>query len=1217
LRLCEKNNQRSAPWRRRVFALGFLLAAICPAWARGGVETVTAEGGETWAHTFNIGNRKKGTYNYIVNAQDQAGNPAVSGPFNIKIDPNSGIPTVRVVYPENNTIIRQDINVLGIAAGRFGIDKVSIRLDNSEPLEADGKEYWNKLVEFKNSPDGKHSMFVKANDSRGTGGPEQKIDFILDTTPPKLELISHKIGDIISSNVDIKGKASDPNGIRSLEISYDGENFRKLKYRNWSGSAYFSVPINAQKTQDGPYVYHLRAVDTTGIATVKPYLFFINKDAPTLEILTPLPGENVFDSFMLSGKAYAKVGIEKISFQWGIQKGVISIRIGDPYWCIPLKLLKNSPKTIKVTAVDKAGNSVSAVCNVQDRRAKGQAAPLPAQTNIQFIFPANKEIVHGSKTVIGYIEHPVPIKSISMTVNGINFEELQVVSRQGKAWFSYFCDFTKLAALRGRLSFRITDVNGTVFDKSPEYMLDPNPPLPTIILNSPVDDEVISNPFEISGVAFSDVGIDSIHWRFLGPKMESLSRGEAGRTAREAAQAYLDWPDVPFNQIKTESNFTVPIDFTMITDGEYICEVYVADPYGVRSETVARTIKISTAPPVTRIISPAITRYNSHVVLVKGFTADANDVDSVIVSMDSGLTWQAVVLNPAGTWDLPLNTAIYTDRIYSAYIIAKDRYGITSFSNAMINIDNTPPGMVLSSPASGQYVGENMPIIGRLADNIELKTLKFQVINVVNPNIRTSIDVPPQKVIFETFSMARFQPGEYVVRVISTDLADNETIISRKIVYDPNDIDAQVAIFSPLPGEEHSGPVYLAGLVTGTFLPETVHIILDGVEFRELPVDRFGIFRYEITEKELGSDGPHKIAAYYIAEKGRAISSASHTVYYSHYGPLLLIDSHRDGDVITERPWLKGRAMLTVPPRTDGKRYTRAEVSQYAVSKVEVSYDNGRTFKRTLGTGDWKWRLEAYDLPPGTQPVVVRATFANGETAVRRVLIYVDTDHPKVEAVSPVAKSVHRDEINIYGAASDNFKLTDVDISLRPFGKFWYEVPLPLRGMFFDVKTLGATYFDVGAGLSFFDNNVRIQGQFGISPAEGRSTAVESGGRYVGYVTGIKLLANIWTMPFDWLLKNRDWAFYKMKFAVGANFSWFQMDDWRDPLYIGAVIGQIDLANVDWRYAYPNWKYFHIMSLYLQPELWFASTDALTDGLGHDVPKTILRMSIGLRFNVF
>jgi hypothetical protein len=77
------------------------------------------------------------------------------------------------------------------------------------------------------------------------------------------------------------------------------------------------------------------------------------------------------------------------------------------------------------------------------------------------------------------------------------------------------------------------------------------------------------------------------------------------------------------------------------------------------------------------------------------------------------------------------------------------------------------------------------------------------------------------------------------------------------------------------------------------------------------------------------------------------------------------------------------------------------------------------------------------------------------------------------------------------------------------------------------------------------------------------------------------------------------------------------MDYRRSPLYIGAVLAQIDLANVDLQYIYPKWKYFHVFSLYVQPEMWFASTDAITDGLGNTVPKTILRVCIGMRFNVF
>jgi len=87
--LCLQSKNRSPiPGPRSLFMLCVLLAVISPvAWAggRGQVETVTAEGNETWQHNFDVKGRGKGTYNYVVNTFDHAGNETVSGPFNINL----------------------------------------------------------------------------------------------------------------------------------------------------------------------------------------------------------------------------------------------------------------------------------------------------------------------------------------------------------------------------------------------------------------------------------------------------------------------------------------------------------------------------------------------------------------------------------------------------------------------------------------------------------------------------------------------------------------------------------------------------------------------------------------------------------------------------------------------------------------------------------------------------------------------------------------------------------------------------------------------------------------------------------------------------------------------------------------------------------------------------------------------------------------------------
>ena len=286
---------------------------------------------------------------------------------------------------------------------------------------------------------------------------------------------------------------------------------------------------------------------------------------------------------------------------------------------------------------------------------------------------------------------------------------------------------------------------------------------------------------------------------------------------------------------------------------------------------------------------------------------------------------------------------------------------------------------------------------------------------------------------------------------------------------------------------------------------------------------------------------------------------------------------------------------------------TRKQRADFVIKKIDVSFDNGRTFRPARGANQWKFRMETGTLPAGPQPVLVRAEFANGMEAVRRVMLYVDTTNPQVDVISPQEKTTHRDNILVYGVASDNNELANVVVSLRPYHKFFYEVPPALRGLYFDAKTFGATIFDVGLGLSLFKDNVRFQFQYGIAPPEVR-TAIWDGGRLTGNVFGIKLLANIFYLPFDFLF-GPDWAFYSMNFAIGANFSWFGMDSNREPVFMSAVVGQWDVINIDMQFFYPNWKYFRKFAIYLSPELWFLSSDVES--------STPFRMTVGIRINWF
>jgi len=1413
--------------RFSVFFAPVLLAAVSltfaphDAWAGGRreVHTFNAGADETWQHTFDVSEWSTGTHNVIVHARDRAGNESVSGPFNLRVDPDAALPVVRVVYPAEGDIIRQDISVLGIASGRYGLSRVLIRLNDEDEIVASGTDYWYRFMDMSRIPDGRHVLSVRAFDEGGLYGPEHRVNFILDTTPPLVEITSHRIGDIVSGNFTVRGRVSDANGVRVLQHSENGIDFRPLSTRGGRRveALEFSFPVRTRDLSDGPMVHFLRAVDNTGLVSVVPVLFFVSNAPPDLEILGPLPGEPLFNTFMLSGRAHSPVGIASLEYQWGRIQGEIEVRPGDPYWNVVLEQGPGSGNSVTVTVTDNAGNRTRLTQRLEDRRRdmvpvividypppealenmpmgtaifgrveggfgpsrvvignnvdsveafpsfridpsqipfgrrvnlriaaedsggfRGAAAALritrtdealqegffpvesrltvnspepggwvaggfftlagsadpgtrvqfrlspqagwqtltldefgdfstqvqltgPAQgpvhlelrtgdnfplyhpfnrvattaPQVRFVSPSTEtdpdrppRLVSGNRTVVVEAAHPAPIVGVAYSLDGYSFTDIPFASCVGRVWFSYFCNFTVLDATDGRLVFRLLDAAGSSFEVSPSYVMNPNPPIPVIIVNSPVNSQLFTTPFTISGIAYDEVGIGSVHWRILGPKPESISAGEAGDAARLRAQAFVENPDVEFTKVLTDRNFSIPIDFSMITDGEYTLEIFASDMYGVPSEIASRTIRISTDAPSTRVTAPLLTRFYNRTISVRGFSADANGVARVSLSMDGGNTWQDATLEEDGYWEIPLNTAIYSDGVYAGLIRAVDNYGVTSFTSAMVNIDNSHPDLHLTFPGNGQNVGADLQIMGRVFDNTGLDTLTFQVISASDPDFRLEFERNHSGgVIFEEASLAGFPPGEYVVRVIARDLAGNESVVSREVIF--GGADAQIAIFNPFPGETHSDAIQVVGSVTGSSVPDTVRLMIGDLSLGDVAVDRFGIFRHIIVESLLRDGQPHDIFAYYYTDVGERVSSPVHTVFYSRFGPVLTIDSHRDGDIITRRPWLSGRAWVSCVEIDEWDRMHDAEDDIEAAARrerrrlergvaltgVQVSYDNGHTFRDARGGrdgSDWRFRMETGELPVGPLPVVVRAQFANGEEAVRRVMLYVDTTAPMVQTLAHTEGNAFRAAVPVYGIAgvvSENNDLASVDVSLRTGDKMLYSVPAFLQGAFIDLKFLGATFFDVGVGLSFFDDNVRFQAQFGIAPSYGQYSMFVGGGRYTGNVFGVRLLANIFNLPFSWIL-GPDWAFFSMNIAVGANFSWFSMADEheRSSLFMSAVVGQFDIANVNMQELFPEWRFFRNFALYLQPELWFASSDVRGE--------TIFRMTFGLRTNIF
>ncbi|MDR2478010.1 MAG: DUF4625 domain-containing protein [Treponema sp.] len=1348
------------------------------------VNTQTAEGVDIWQKEFDVSGLRPGTYNVIINAKDAAGNTGVSGPFNIKVDPLAGLLETRVVYPDPGQVMRGTFNLVGVATARYGVKQILVKIDDGEFVPIEGGDYWSLNIPADSLPEGVHTAYVKGIDQKDLEGPVTRISFTLDVIPPAIELTNHVIGDLIAGNVTITGRIDDVNGIQSAALSADGVNFTPLSLRGRRGDSgrHFSFPIRTRAYADGAVVYYVRAVNKTGYAVTRPFLFFVDNEAPQIAILSPELKEDTYGRTQVTGRVIDTVGLTQFYYEWAGERVDIPLRPGDPFWAVtfPISMANNRAIPFRVTAVDKSGNITTVTQRFQDTRrfrtptlvidypkpgglgvitlaadqpiyghilegffpavvvmenqiesidavasfridpelipvgrnnfrlwaqdeddtlglpitvrvnraappsgdlpyspitidspenyawfgesvtvrgfiddyspgsgiqveyrlgpedswkpvtinARGSFNPVISLADlpegfvhlelrtvrggtgdIPYYLPVNKFVtkpaitfltpqpkygsIHGNVTTSGMLDYYVPIDHLEYSVDGRTFERLAFTAKWGRAWFNYLCDYTDLANSRQQLVIRATDRAGNRIDASPEITYDNSADLPVPIVNAPLDGELVTGEFEISGLAFDDDGVAAVYWRILTPRnpWDPVETTLARRASTE------------YQKEETIQNFRIPLTLDEVADGENIVEVFAEDIYGVAGEKVTRIIRVSTAAPEVVVKAPAMDLWNRGNVMVDGTGFDLNGVESILVSMDNGTSYQRANFknNQDGTvtWDTSVNTRAYQDGVQSMLVRAVDKYGISSFSSGIVNIDNTPPDISLGAPNNGDSVGMLLPVTGQTYDNINLKRLSIQLVNIHDPHRQVSYDLPAEFVLMEQMDVSAFPDGDYNLKISAFDQAGNETAITRDVSISKARAASEVALINPMPGIDHSGPVMVSGRVTGAVIPPAVSLQLNHQPHASVEVDRYGVFRYELPPERVTADETLVFTASFNTPTGDRISSYDNEVKVSLYGPVVTIDSHRDGDVITKRPYLSGKAYISRP---DEENLTRQEAEQYAVKHVQISYDNGRTFKNTKGLDEWKYRLETGELPPGPLPIVIKAIFNDGRIAVRRIILTVDTFAPVVTTIGPVENSSYRDSIPVYGAVTDNFDMDTVEVTLRPGDKAGYSVPGFIQGLYLDTSVLGGLSWSAGLGLTFFEDNVKWQFQAGNAPS----------GRYSGWVFGTKILGNIFKRNLGTVF-GPDWDFWTTAVTLGGNFSYFLMEEGEKPLFMGAFLLQWEIIKADMSYFFPDWKYFKSLSFYVEPAIWFAPSDVSSQ----EAWRTKLLIAFGGRISLF
>ena len=793
---------------------------------------------------------------------------------------------------------------------------------------------------------------------------------------------------------------------------------------------------------------------------------------------------------------------------------------------------------------------------------------------------------------------------------------------------------TAARPMDNNMVYRFTDRAGnTTTLSSYEFKVDNESDLPVSEVHLPAENEVITKDFVISGVIYDDDGPCTIYFRLDNGRWEKLSE--------------------PSNCYKIE----IPI--SAMTDNEHSVSVYAEDIHGVRGQTTVRKFRVSLEEPKGNMTEPSIEKTVHEQITLRGVASDRNGIKKVQISLDNGATFN----DATGTtnWSYTFDTRAIQDGTHVVFIKIWDNYDITGLYSSMINIDNTAPTLSLELPFDDSTTTRNVFFSGQTTDNIELTQLYITVRSLdpgrTVPSRLSRINLVPSEIITQVVDISELANGFYNIELTGVDRAENITRVSRNIQLNKSAQLTTARLLYPLNGEHVQGTFNIYGQTESEEdVPETAILYIDGRRVDAIDpvaITDSGYFKFQLrslikkpdttsTDAEGNTTtlpgasyeltaGIHSYYVVTTTRSGKNITSNTQTFVYNPYGPWVTLDNFTYGDFAFDRPMLKGDSGYALSPEDiemlNSKESTKFQKEQIkaksTVARVWVSLDNGRTYlpASKANKSKWQYRVESYDIEPGYHFLLVKAEMQSGDIAITRALVQVDRTDPTIRLISPGVGGKYNQTLAFHGLASDDIALKNVTLMLRPGDKNAYQMPGFIQGLFLDASVWGATLWNVGAGLTAFDNAVKIEMSFGQFTQDQRDFVSDffqidrTNLRFGGNVVGLRIIAQILDLPFMTFF-GRDWEWLSATLSVGANFSFFTDTGAKNnetgepvPQILSALLMQLEFP----RMSFKQMKNFRTWAIYLEPQLWFIPSDIATD----EARKILFTMSLGLHVNVF
>ena len=449
-----------------------------------------------------------------------------------------------------------------------------------------------------------------------------------------IEILNPIENSYVSGTVTISAYANCSLGIDRVEFYIDDE----LIYVDYEEP--FEYTWDTANWPDGPHIITAKVYDTQGFWVSDSIRVIVDNTSPECSIIEPVNGSYVKGVVQISITAYddnmetIKLYINDVVVASWNKSGSYTY-----YWNTTTYV--DGPYTIKLVAIDKAGNALEVSCEVIVDK-------TPPTVNITH--PSGGSYVKGTIEIRVEASDAWGIENVEFYIDG------ELVYEDIEAPYEYLWATTGYTEGNHTIRVIVYDRAGNLAEDEIHVIVDNTPP--HVFIYSPEGGQLVNGTIQISFYGH-DANIANISLYIDGELMETWREG---------------------------GNYTYSWDTSNWPDGNHTIRVIAIDKADNRYEKMVEVL-VDNHSPAIEIISPVEGEYVSGIYNIS-FNVQDVSLKKVELYIDEDLvaTW-----SEKGSLVYSWNTEAYTDGSHVIRIIAEDQLDRITEVTINVIVDNTPP----------------------------------------------------------------------------------------------------------------------------------------------------------------------------------------------------------------------------------------------------------------------------------------------------------------------------------------------------------------------------------------------------------------------------------------------------------------------------------------------------------------------------------------------